>query len=87
MYRTFSSRVALRAMTVGVGPAACVGAFVATRPVIRCDAPTLATGPPKRRQRSLDISPDTVRQLSSGSVAGSLSWRTRPPMCRKLTYT
>ncbi|KAJ4175105.1 hypothetical protein NW754_005524 [Fusarium falciforme] len=70
MYRTFSSRVALRAMTVGVGPAACVGAFVATRPVIRCDGPTLATGPPRRRQPSLDISPDTVRQLSSGSVAG-----------------
>lgn len=89
MYRTFSSRVALRAMTVGVGPAACVGAFVATRPVIRCDAPTLATGPPRRRRPSLDISPDTVRQLSSGSVAGSLPWVNSSPNgpgC-KLTHT
>ncbi|KAF4467575.1 fun14 family [Fusarium albosuccineum] len=71
MYRTFSSRVAFRAMAAGVGPAACVGTFIATRPIIRCDAPTLATGPPpRRRQPSLDVSPDTVRQLSSGSVTG-----------------
>lgn len=69
MYRAFNSRVALRAMSRGIAPATCVGAFVATRPVIRCDAPTLATGPP-RRNRSFDVSPDTVRQLSSGSVAG-----------------
>ncbi|KAF4972623.1 hypothetical protein FZEAL_9566 [Fusarium zealandicum] len=70
MYRTFNSRVAYRAMAAGLGPTACVGAFVATRPVIRCDAPTLATGPPRRRQPSLDVSPNTVRQISSGSVAG-----------------
>ncbi|CVL01890.1 uncharacterized protein FMAN_08021 [Fusarium mangiferae] len=69
MYRAFNSRVALRAMSRGIAPATCVGAFIATRPVIRCDAPTLATGPPSRR-RPLDVSPDTVRQLSSGSVAG-----------------
>ncbi|KAM0550764.1 hypothetical protein ACHAPJ_008627 [Fusarium lateritium] len=56
-------------MSRGIAPATCVGAFIATRPVIRCDAPTLATGPPHRR-RSLDVSPDTVRQLSSGSIAG-----------------
>ncbi|GKU02872.1 histone H3 centromeric protein cse-4 [Fusarium langsethiae] len=60
---------AFRAMSRGIAPATCVGAFVATRPVIRCDAPTLATGPP-RRNRSFDVSPDTVRQLSSGSIAG-----------------
>jgi hypothetical protein len=59
-------------MSRGIAPATCVGAFIATRPVIRCDAPTLATGPP-RRNRSFDVSPDTVRQLSSGSVAGMLS--------------
>ncbi|KAG8676723.1 hypothetical protein FPOAC2_02830 [Fusarium poae] len=69
MYRTFNSRIALRAMSRGIAPATCIGAFVATRPVIRCDAPTLATGPP-RRNRSFDVSPDTVRQLSSGSIAG-----------------
>ncbi|KAM0247678.1 hypothetical protein ACHAP5_003925 [Fusarium lateritium] len=73
MYRAFNSRVALRAMSRGIAPATCVGAFIATRPVIRCDAPTLATGPPPRRSRSLDVSPDTVRQLSSGSIAGLLS--------------
>ncbi|CZS78208.1 unnamed protein product [Fusarium graminearum] len=70
MYRTFNSRIALRALSRGIAPATCIGAFVATRPVIRCDAPTLATGPP-RRNRSFDVSPDTVRQLSSGSIAGS----------------
>ncbi|WZH43169.1 FUN14 family [Fusarium acuminatum] len=59
MYRAFNSRVALRAMSRGIAPATCVGAFIATRPVIRCDAPTLATGPPPRRSRSLDVSPDT----------------------------
>ncbi|KAF4993858.1 hypothetical protein FGRMN_6189 [Fusarium graminum] len=69
MYRAFNSRVAFRAMSRGIAPATCAGAFIATRPVIRCDAPTLATGPP-RRNRSLDVSPDTVRQLSSGSIAG-----------------
>ncbi|KAM0421751.1 hypothetical protein ACHAPD_000189 [Fusarium lateritium] len=74
MYRTFNSRIALRAMSRGIAPATCIGAFVATRPVIRCDAPTLATGPP-RRNRSFDVSPDTVRQLSSGSIAGMLPYR------------
>ncbi|KAM0236800.1 hypothetical protein ACHAPO_004841 [Fusarium lateritium] len=63
----------LRAMSRGIAPATCIGAFVATRPVIRCDAPTLATGPP-RRNRSFDVSPDTVRQLSSGSIAGMLPY-------------
>ncbi|EXM23683.1 hypothetical protein FOTG_09109 [Fusarium oxysporum f. sp. vasinfectum 25433] len=69
MHRAFNSRVAFRAMSRGIAPATCVGAFIATRPAIRCDAPTLATGPPPRR-RPLEVSPDTVRQLSSGSVAG-----------------
>ncbi|KAM5353751.1 hypothetical protein ACJ41O_000401 [Fusarium nematophilum] len=71
MYRTFSSRVAFRAMAAGIGPAACVGTFIATRPVIRCDAPAFATGQPHQRRRpSFDVSPETVRQVSSGSVTG-----------------
>lgn len=71
MNRTFNPRAALRTMAVGVGPMACVGTFIATRPVIRCDAPTLATGPPQRRYRSsFDVSPEIVKQVSRGSITG-----------------
>lgn len=70
MNRAFNPRIALRTVAAGVGPVACVGTFIATRPVIRCDAPTLATGPPRRRQSSFDVSPETVKQVSSGSIAG-----------------
>ncbi|KAH6893597.1 hypothetical protein B0T10DRAFT_482658 [Thelonectria olida] len=72
MNRIFASRATFRAVAAGIGPAACAGSLLANRRAIRCDAPSLAASPPPRHRRSptLDLSPETVAQISSGSVAG-----------------
>ncbi|KPM36892.1 hypothetical protein AK830_g9670 [Neonectria ditissima] len=72
MNRMFSSRMAFRAVAAGIGPAACAGSFLVNRRAIRCDSPGLAASSPPRRRRpsALDVAPETVNQVSSGSVAG-----------------
>lgn len=74
MSRIFSSRVAFRALAAGIGPTACASSLFVGRRVIRCDAPPLVAYPPsgQRRRSVLDVSPETVSQISSGSVAGAL---------------
>ncbi|KAF7545922.1 hypothetical protein G7Z17_g8804 [Cylindrodendrum hubeiense] len=72
MNRIFSTRVAFRALATGIGPAACASSLLVNRRAIRCDAPPLVASPASRQRRSsaLDVSPETVSQISSGSVAG-----------------
>lgn len=74
MSRIFSSRVAFRALAAGIGPTACASSLFVGRRVIRCDASPLVAYPPpgQRRRSALDVSPETVSQISSGSVAGAL---------------
>ncbi|KAL6398915.1 hypothetical protein AUP68_17449 [Ilyonectria robusta] len=75
MSRIFSSRVAFRALAAGIGPTACASSLFVGRRVIRCDAPPLVAYPPpgQRRRSALDVSPETVSQISSGSVADCLA--------------
>lgn len=78
MSRILRSRPTLRAFAASIGPAACVGSIMVNRPTIRCDSPSVNTTRPSSGQRRLppgDISPDKVRQISGGSVAGSYPWK------------
>ncbi|KAH7140542.1 hypothetical protein EDB81DRAFT_56015 [Dactylonectria macrodidyma] len=72
MNRIFGSRVAFRALAAGIGPSAGAGSLLVNRRAIRCDAHPSAASPPSRQRRTppLDLSPELVSQLSSGSVLG-----------------
>ncbi|KAH7144659.1 hypothetical protein B0J13DRAFT_555742 [Dactylonectria estremocensis] len=72
MSRIFGSRVAFRALATGIGPAACASSFLVNRRAIQCDTHPLAASSPSRQRRPspVDLSPEVVSQLSSGSVLG-----------------
>ncbi|CAM1510301.1 Fc.00g006360.m01.CDS01 [Cosmosporella sp. VM-42] len=65
-------RYAARAFAMGIGPAACVGSFAVHRRTIRCDSASFVSSPPARQRSSSswEPSPETVRQVSGGSLAG-----------------
>lgn len=65
-------RSALRSLAVGIGPAICIGSLVGIRPPIRCDSSPLSTSAPfvQRQQPGSELSPDKIRQITSGSVYG-----------------
>ncbi|KAF7561897.1 hypothetical protein G7046_g2237 [Stylonectria norvegica] len=72
MSRIFNPRLAFRTFAVGIGPAACMGSLVMNRRAIRCDSGAFIANPPARQSRRpfIDVTPDTVRQVSSGSIVG-----------------
>ncbi|KAI5457920.1 hypothetical protein BGZ63DRAFT_407973 [Mariannaea sp. PMI_226] len=77
MSRMFTSRATLRALAASIGPAGCAGTLLVNQRAIRCDSPQQAapSTPRLRRLTALELSPDTVAQISSGSVtdtSGSL---------------
>lgn len=74
MNRLLYHRSAFRNLAIGIGPAVCIGSIIQTRRPIRCDSPSSALNDslPRLQQQpqGTKLSPDKVRQISSGSVAG-----------------